>query len=391
MLWLKNAIVNIVYAIGNTILFTLESILSLGGFNRKPKTVLVFRTGSLGDMLCAVPAFKALRRAYPGSKLILFTKDEPLFNQSQPLESIIGSGIFDSIIRYEYGKSRSFIHALRLIGKIRKLNVDLLVYFGQYDIGLTRMLKDMFFFYISSCRRLFGFRLHKILLFRGAQQKIRKFDHEVDRLLKKIIPLGIKAASVDFNLSIAAEDKLFIDQLLSASGRKEGTRMVAINPGAKWPVNYWDPNNFIDLANKLIDSYGFFIVLVGGSEIEGICALIKKGIKKPNMCLNLCGKSSLLQTMQLLSECELLVSLDSGPVHMAAAIQTPVVGIYTARDFANCWYPYGSNNLVIRHDTSCQVCLKTTCNNMSCIKGITVDEVFAACAKLINNKDCLNR
>ena len=103
--------------------------------------------------------------------------------------------------------------------------------------------------------------------------------------------------------------------------------------------------------------------------------------------INLCGKTNFIELADLLRRCDLLISADSGPVHVAAAVDTPVVGLYSARDYPGFWYPYGSDHIVLRKDLPCQTCFLTECTTMRCMDEITVDDVVEACQAVLEAKE----
>ncbi|MFH1581269.1 MAG: glycosyltransferase family 9 protein, partial [Pseudomonadota bacterium] len=99
-----------------------------------------------------------------------------------------------------------------------------------------------------------------------------------------------------------------------------------------------------------------------------------------NSVVNLIGKTNYMQSAEVISRCNLLVSNDCGPVHLAAAVGTAVVGIYASIHFPGAWHPWGKNHRVLRDDSfSCRFCFKTECKTMACINSITAGQVIAAC------------
>jgi len=184
-------------------------------------------------------------------------------------------------------------------------------------------------------------------------------------------------------LPIAETDKRVIDKLLPSSDATGSRVLIAINPGAKFPVNRWPKERFLELARKLVSQCHSYIVLIGGEDARDVCSFIAGNM--PEGCLNLCGETTILQTAEVLSRCRMLVSCDSGPLHLAAAVGIPVVGIYSCRDYPNCWYPWQDRQVIIRHDLDCQVCLKEECGTMECVKAIGVEEVLAGCRKILQS------
>jgi ADP-heptose:LPS heptosyltransferase len=333
-------------------------------------------------MIVAIPTFKAVKKYFSSAKLILLTKHEPIFNENQPLTSLIGNDVFNEIIYYKSEDLKNLPNIYLLMKRIRKYNIDAIIYLGRTSVPFLRVLRDIFFFYFSGCRKLYGFRLNKHRLFRIAQRYYRIFDREPERLLKILLPLGISQEKVDFSLPISQQDKQFIDNLWPKPEKLKNRSIIAINPWAKFLVNHWPKERFLGLAKKLVNEDKAFIVIVGGNDAQETCNYIGSNLSMEDS-LNLCGKTNFMQTAEAISRCNLLISCDSGAVHLAAAVYKPVVGIYTARDYPNCWYPWGNRHIVIRHDVTCQVCFKTKCLIMKCISSISVEEVLSACRKIL--------
>jgi ADP-heptose:LPS heptosyltransferase len=336
----------------------------------------------LGDTVCAIPAFRALRKHFPSSRLILLTKREQLSGDLFSLASVIGNDIFNEVIYYTSRDLKDLLGICSFLRRIKKLKIDLMINLGQYDATLARLARDMLFFYFCGCRLLYGFTLRKNRIFRIAQRYYRKFDCEIERLLMVLQPLGISDKKIDYTLPLTKEDKFFIDNLWFQQQSLKDSPIVGIIPVAKFPVNRWPKENFVYLVKALMKDYGAFIVVMGGKDTQETASFIEKNVE--GHILNLAGKTSVMQTAEAISRCDLSVSCDSGLVHLAAALKRPVVGIYTARDYPNCWYPYGNNHIVIRHDAECQVCLKAACKTMKCIKDIGVGEVLTACRQILN-------
>src|SRR2546425_675627 len=100
---------------------------------------------------------------------------------------------------------------------------------------------------------------------------------------------------------------------------------------------------------------------------------------------NLSGQTSYMESAEALKRCRLYVGNDNGTTHLAAAVGTPCVTIFSSRDLPGVWYPYGNGQTVFRRGVECQGCMLDECVNekMKCIRSVTVDEVFSACAKYL--------
>jgi heptosyltransferase-2 len=384
LLKIEDWLAGIIYSLANATLASLNYLFTVPRKKSYPKTILVFRTGNFGDTLCAMPAYQALKGYFPQAQLLLLTSRDRVFNQKQTLTSLIGENTFNEIIYYEPRNLSSILGAWKLLRSIRSRRVDLLIYFGQYGVPFWRLLRDMFFFWIAGCGKLVGFKLNKHSIFRIAQRYCRKFDCETERLLKVLSPLGVIEKKPVFDLAITDPDRELIDRLWPPQGLIDNRPVIGISPGSAYSLKCWPQDNFISLAEELLFRYKAFIVLLAAEEQKQTCRLISDSLA--GECLNLCAKTNFAQTAEAIKRCDLVVSCDSGPAHLAASIGVPVVIISSSWDYPNCWAPYGNKHLIIRHDLDCQVCLRPECPTCECIKGISIEEVIAACReKLLLN------
>ena len=148
-------------------------------------------------------------------------------------------------------------------------------------------------------------------------------------------------------------------------------RLIAVNPSTRWPTKLWGDERFRALLARLPHDR---VVLTGSnSEAAQVAAMAGD-------CLNLAGKTSLTELVELLRRCAVLVTGDSGPMHLAVAVGTPVVAIFGPTDPVLTG-PYGRGHVVLRADIPCSPCLKARCMNavpMECMERVTVEEVRAA-------------
>lgn len=365
-------IANLVYIFGNTIIRIIKWGLFGSGFPVNPQNVLIFRTGHLGDTFCAIPAMKAVKKRFPNTRFIFITaKQTP--NLPHPIDVLKEVIEFDEIFTYEPISLKNLRGLSKLISYLRDRKPDLLIYLGQNSSSLFTLIRDMFFFRVAGCRSVCGFQWTKHRLFPLAQRRYRVFDKEVERLMKLVEPSGVHC---EISWDIPRVPLNFNwPQFLNSRP------IIAVHPTAKFRVKHWPFERFLEVISILHERYNAFFIVVGGNEAKAEAeALVEKfGVD----ALNLAGKTTFLQLAEVLRRCNLLISCDSGPIHVAAAVGTPAVGIYTARDYPGCWYPWGEQHIILRKDLPCQICLKTECETMDCIKGISADEVLKACGVVL--------
>ena len=220
----------------------------------------------------------------------------------------------------------------------------------------------------------------RFILKKGVRMPI--YLQEVDRLMSLISPLGIDAEKVEFCLPIKKHDITAVDKLYKEFDLVNKKPIVAICTGGKFLVNKWVLDNFAQVAIILQKKFKAQVLLIGGvkEKSDG-----KKIIKTyGDSLINFIDKTSYTESAEILKRCNLLIANDCGPVHLAAAVGTPVVGIYSSRNVIGAWHPWGNNHTILRNEAiSCRFCLKTECETMQCIKGITVQQVIEACRKYL--------
>ena len=189
---------------------------------------------------------------------------------------------------------------------------------------------------------------------------------------------GVVGKNINLSLPIKEKDKETVDIIWNDYQLKTKNPIIAICPSAKFSVKRWDVMRFSEVARILEKDCGAKILLIGGSDEKISGEEIIKGTK--NSIVNLIGKTSYMESAEVIRRCNLLVSNDCGPVHLSAAVGTPVVGIYSSRDFPGAWHPWGKNHTVLRNDSvPCRFCFKTECETMECINSISVEQVVTAC------------
>ena len=152
--------------------------------------------------------------------------------------------------------------------------------------------------------------------------------------------------------------------------------MVAIAPGAKRPTNKWPLDRYAKVA-EVLAARGYFVLLLGAANDHESCASIAslagRGV------LNLAGRLSVLESCEALRRCAFAICNDSGVQHMAAAVSTPCVSIFSVRDMRGKWRPYGSQHVVLEKEVACHTCYLEECpHDNLCVKQIQVSDVLAA-------------
>ncbi|MBW1748232.1 MAG: glycosyltransferase family 9 protein, partial [Deltaproteobacteria bacterium] len=203
--------------------------------------------------------------------------------------------------------------------------------------------------------------------------------HALSRGMMLIDALGIPSNTVEYKLPVSSYDHEKVDGLMRTYGMLGAKPLVAINPVAKWETKLWANKKFSQLADILIDRYDAKIVFTGGPEdgstIQDIMAAMK------GHAVNLAGHTTLKMLAALYQKVDFVVSTDTGPMHMAAAVGIPVVALFgpTAP-----WRtgPFGTGHQIVRGGPECSPCFKRECKTIDCMEQISVQQVVDAIHKL---------
>ncbi|MCX5758873.1 MAG: glycosyltransferase family 9 protein [Candidatus Hydrogenedentes bacterium] len=342
----------------------------LGGFSPKKspddvQRILVVRLGNLGDIVVALPAFHALRRRFPKARLVLLTS--PTYRGVPGADDVLADDpTFDDSIVYYADESRraGFLKELRV--RLRRESFDLTIMLPDDLSRFRNLARHLLLLAAAGQRRLIGFQLVAPGQFRLGQ---------VARLMGLVAPLGITEVEPFPWIRVSDERRATVRQRWP---ERAGSPTIAMQCGAKRPANRWMPGRFIEAGRALIAEHSAHILLTGGPGERALTDEIARGIG--NGCQSVAGETSVADLATLLERCALLISNDTGTMHVAAAMGTPVVAIFSARDHPFRWYPYGNRHTVLRHDVPCSPCLQDVCPLAEpiCLTAITVEQVLDA-------------
>ena len=352
------------------------------------KRVLVYRLGSLGDHMVALPCYRLVRRAFPGAEVRLVT-NIPVSGKAAAAEAVLdGSGLVDGYLTYVVGERG----ALALVGlwwNIFRWRPDVLVYLAGAR-GLKAARRDAIFFRLCGVKRLVGVPLTEDLQ-QSRPVEIRMlgtmettwFEQEGLRLARCVEELGDAGVEEQTNWSpnLTDAERASAARLVEVFG---DSPFFAMSLGTKAQSNHWGIDNWMHLAQQMAAAWpGYGLVLLGAPdealESELVATAFASHFKGPE-ALNLCGACSPRVSAAVMERAVMFLGHDSGPGHMAAAVGTPVLGIFSARMKAGEWVPHGKHVRVVLHWVECGGCLLETCivEKKKCILSIGVDEAFAA-------------
>jgi ADP-heptose:LPS heptosyltransferase len=347
--------------------------------------VLVYHIGQLGDTIVSIPALRAVRHYFGQHSRIYMLHDasQRLVAADAVLE---GSGLVDEFIPYSPAKRfrnklRTFLTLWR---RLRRERFDAVVSLLPSDRSRRALLRDRTFFRACGIPRLIGFRP-----FRGAEIRPRHLSgrpvrtpHEAVFRLRRLFAEGIANAGENLFalplLILRREKEAAIDHWLERRRRDPKLPLVALCPGCKKPANSWPAERFVEIARRLVDLSRVELIILGGPAERELADSIVSALD--GRAIHAAGCFSVMQSAALLSRCSLLVGLDTGTTHLAAAVGVKCVVIQSANSFPGQWDPLGDGHSVIRVETACEGCLLQECPvaGHPCMQNISVDRVWQA-------------
>jgi len=204
--------------------------------------------------------------------------------------------------------------------------------------------------------------------------------HAVGRYLDFIRYLGADIDNPEFYIPIEEENRTRVETLLKANGIDINESFVAVNPVAFWDTKLWEDDKFARLCDRITEELEYKVVFTG-SKGHGSIECIRSMMTVPS--INLEGQTTLRDLAYLYSLSGLLITTDSGPMHIAAAMNTPTVALFGPTDPSRTG-PYGKGHIVVRKEMPCSPCFLKKCDTKRCMKEIGVDEVFEAVKEVIN-------
>jgi len=335
------------------------------------KKILVLKFGAFGDVILIGPSLRALKNRFPYSEISVVIKNE--FKDVLQLCPYID----DLVIL----KNSSIIEIIKKIFILRK---------STYDISVDLQNNNIshFLAFAAGIKDRFGYANKKagFLLNRGIRDSLKKADPIAHQFYMLKNTLGIdKDADKKLSMWIGEHDKEAIDKFLKANWCSQDQILVGINPLAseRWMTKVWLLENYATVCDMLAKKFNARIIFTGTeSARDMIDKIIKQTQCKP---INAAGATSLMQLGALIQKFSLLVTVDSAPMHIAAALQVPFLALFGPTD-PRRHLPEAEKFALIKKELSCSPCYSRRCFRKNCMREITVDEVYKAAVKLMNKK-----
>ena len=345
--------------------------------------VLIYRLGSLGDTIIALPAFHIVRRAFPESRITLLT-NKPVSAKAAAAEEVLGRGyFFDEVLDYPAGTRNPLILA-GLIWRLHRLRIRTAVNLAAFrsDVSNTR---DRLFFRAAGVQRFIGFTLQpqdKQPIPNAAKGET---EWETERISRRVSGIGM----IDLDDPKNWDLRLTPDEISAGQSLLEklpaDRPVVALSTGTKIQAKHWGIEKWEELSRQLAKHLPEWSAVFLGSASENHEAS-RCAVPWGSRAVNLCGKATPRESAAALRRCQLFLGHDSGPMHLASCLGVPCVAVFSARNLPRQWFPRGGNrNRIIQRRPECAGCGLEVCieQGTRCLTDISVAEVLEAALEIV--------
>ncbi len=344
------------------------------------KNILLIRLSSLGDIVLTSPAIRAVRQHFPQAhiSMLVAKQSADLLTENPHLDEVIP---FDRKAgNKDTGEMR------RIIRLLREQRFDL-------AIDFQRKFRTSLLAYLSGAKCRVGYHqpngvLCTVRVPEHSNKAIRAgriaSAHAIDRYFDLLHAIGVEATDRTLELFITDADRDFSCEILATKDIEANRMKIGLFPGAGWKLREWMPDRFASIGDRAAEHFDAQVLLFGGPH-EGELVQQVENLMTTE-AISLAGTLPIRQLAALIERCDLFVTNDTGPMHVAAAMHTPTVALFGPGDHIR-FQPRDPIHTTIRHHVPCNPCKQFTnkCKNNICMKLITVDEVWETVHQNLSN------
>jgi len=337
------------------------------------KRLLIRSTNWVGDAIMTTPAVRAIRQNFPDAQIEMLAKPwvAPVFAHSPHVDRVV---VYDA-----NGRHKGIGGVLRLAGDLRA---------SRYDaaILLQNAIEAAIIAFLARIPRRIGFDTdaRRLLLTHPVHRtKAIKSIHQTGYYLKILEGAGLSIGTPTLELHLDPKDSLRAGKMLAEFGITIDRPIVGLNPSATFgPAKQWFPERYAALGDRLHQELGASILIFGGPSDQDLGRTITRLMTAPSHDFS--GRTSLGEAMALIDRCTAFVTNDSGLMHVAAALNTPLVAVFGSTN-STTTSPFSKTSRIVRVPIDCSPCMKPVCplGHMNCMRQVSVDMVADAVKDLL--------
>jgi heptosyltransferase III len=308
-----------------------------------PANLLIFRIGSIGDTVVALPCFHAIARAFPRHRKILLTNTVAGVRATSVEAILDGTGLIDQTVYFPFGRSK-LANSIAVVRQLRQLNAQTLIYLAPRPTWLP-VYRDLLFFKASGIRNIIGAPHSARARECRVDRATGELEYEAERLARTLGPaIPVDLSAPNWSLRLSATEHATADKRLWGVAR--GHPVIALSPGARVPAKDWGEHNWGALIRLVqLRTPNVVPVFVGAPDERSLSERLAHLWSGPKV--NLCGELTPRESAAVLGRCDLLVCHDSGPMHLAASQGTRCVAVFGNYNAPRQWFPFGREHRVI--------------------------------------------
>jgi heptosyltransferase-2 len=348
--------------------------------NDAVQNLLVRVPNWLGDAVMCEPAIRGLKQLFPRANLSLLAK--PAVG-----ELFQAHGAVDRVFLYEdRGRHGGLLGKWTLAAELRRAQFDMAVLFqNAFEAAVLT--------YVAGIARRYGYATdgRSVLLTEPVAVPDRRAAvHQVHYYWNLLRPLGLAGEPPPPELVLLPAEEESMAGRLKESGIADGDTVIGLNPGSTYGgAKRWLPERFADTVERLCRAMDgsrgqrMSVVILGAKGEEALGRDIAARLSVPSAVLS--GATGIRQLMAAIRRCALLLTNDTGPMHIASAFRVPIVAVFGPTDWRST-SPYGTGHTIVRHPVECSPCLLRECPiDHRCMTGVSVDQVYEAAMKLVSD------
>lgn len=326
--------------------------------------ILLIRLSSLGDIVLTTPAIRAIRAHFPEAYIAMLVAKQSadVLRQNPHLNEIIQ---FNRI-----AKDKDTGEMLRIIRILRQRKFGLTFDFQR------KFRTELLMFLSGAAERVGKGKLCTI--------RVPKLDnkHATERYFDLLHAAGIPAENCQLEIFLSKSERTDACYAFEEAGISEMQLKVGLFPGAGWKLREWMPERFASIGDRLVHHFNAQVMIFGGPKEVELVRTVENLMREP--AISFAGTLQIRQLAACIEKCDLFLTNDTGPMHVAAAVGTPTVALFGPGNHIR-FQPLGDSHTIIRHDVPCSPCKQFTnkCKDNICMKQITVDEVWDSICQII--------
>lgn len=327
--------------------------------------ILLIRLSSLGDIVLTTPAIRAIRAHFPNAYIAMLVAKQSadVLQQNPHLNEIIQFN--------RYAKDKDTGEMMRI----------------------TRILRQRKFSLTFDFQR--KFRTELLMLLSGASERVGKGrlctirvpvqgnKHATEHYFDLLRAVGIPTENSELELFLTESERADAYYAFEEAGIGGMQLKIGLFPGAGWKLREWMPERFATIGDRLVKHFNAQVIIFGGAKELELVHTVSNLMNE--LAIPFAGKLRIRQLAACIEKCDLFITNDTGPMHIAAAVGTPTISLFGPGNHIR-FQPLGDLHTIIRHDVPCSPCKQFTdkCKDNICMKQITVDEVWNSICQILD-------